>query len=184
MIRLLHNNGRTRTWITLRSEYGTCSSLPGTYVKVVEPTESEEFYWFLIKTLVREENKKKATRSLSASTMVVLTANHFNYFAGDILARANRDGRLGRNRDFKSLFGVSANICSVVWNLCDFPRGTKPVHLLWAFLFMKVYGTEPVLIAIVNSGPNKKTFRKWAWNVIEEVAAKAPSVVSCCCFLI
>jgi hypothetical protein len=112
--------------------------------------------------------------------MVVLTANHFNCFADDVLERANRDRRLGRNRDFNSLFGVSANVCSVVCNLCDFPSGTKPVHLLWAFLFMKVHGTEPVLIAIANSGPNRKTFRKCAWNVIEEVASKAPSVVSFC----
>jgi hypothetical protein len=94
--------------------------------------------------------------------MVVLTASQFNYFADDIIERANRDGRrLGRNRDFNSLFGVSANVCSVVWNLCDFPSGTRPVHLLWAFLFMKVHGIEPVLIVIVNSGPNRKTFRKW-----------------------
>lgn len=118
------------------------------------------------------------------STMVVLTANHFNYFAGEILARANRDGRVGRNRDFTSLFGVSANVCSVVWNICNFPSGTKPIHLLWAFLFLKVYATEPILIAIVGSGPNRKTFRKWVWIVLDEVAAKAPSVVSCCCFLL
>jgi hypothetical protein len=120
----------------------------------------------------------------SSSKMVVLTANHFNYFADPILTRANRDGRLGLDRDFKALFGISANVCSVVWNLCNFPIGTKPVHLLWAFLFLKVYGTEPVLIYIVDSGPNRKTFRKWIWIVIEEIAAKAPSVVSCCCFLI
>jgi hypothetical protein len=115
---------------------------------------------------------------------VVLTGNHFTHFAASILTRANRDGRLGRGRDFRSLFGLSANVCSVVWNLCDFPTGTEPVHLLWALLFMKVYGTEPVLIAIVGTGPNRKTFRKWVWGVIEEIAAKAPTVVSSkCCLL-
>jgi hypothetical protein len=112
--------------------------------------------------------------------MVFLTAKHFNYYADAILKRANRDGRLGRDRDFTSLFGISTNICSVVWTLCDFPSGTKPIYLLWAFLFLKVYGTEPVLLAIVG-GPTRKTFRKWAWIVIEAVAGKTPSVVSCCC---
>jgi hypothetical protein len=107
---------------------------------------------------------------------MVLTANHFLYYADSILQRANRDGRIG-DRDFRSLFGISANVCSVVWNLCDFPSGTEPKHLLWAFLFLKVYSTEAVLITIVG-GPTRKTFRKWVWIVIEEVAAKAPSVVS------
>ena len=115
--------------------------------------------------------------------MTVLAVRHFNYFAGSMLKRANRDGMRGRERDFTSLFGISANVCSVVWNLCDFPTGTKPIHLLWAFLFLKIYGTEPVLLAIVG-GPTRKTFRKWVWIVMEEVAAKAPSVVSCYCCLI
>jgi hypothetical protein len=109
--------------------------------------------------------------------MAVLTANHFNYFAGPILRRANRDGVLGRDRDFTTLFGISAKVCSVVWNLCDFPSGTEPIHLLWAFLFLKVYATEPVLISIVY-GPTRKTFRKCVWTIIDELAANAPSVVS------
>jgi hypothetical protein len=115
--------------------------------------------------------------------MTVLTAGHFNYYADSMLRRANRDGVHGQERDFTSLFGISANVCSVVWNLCDFPVGTKPIHLLWAFLFLKIYATEPVLLAIAD-GPTRKTFRKWVWIVIAEVAAKAPSVVSCYCWLV
>jgi hypothetical protein len=134
---------------------------------------------FLVKQTHRGKKEKEVARSLSASTMVVLTANHFTYFADAILTRANRDGRLGRDRDFTSLFGISPKVCSVVWNLCNFPSRTKPTHLLWAFLFLKVYGTEPILIAIVGDRPNRKTFRKWVWIVLNEVAAKALSVVSC-----
>ena len=107
---------------------------------------------------------------------MVVTANQFLYIADGILTRASRDGRFG-DRDFRGLFGISANVCSVAWNLCDFPSGTKPKHLLWALLFLKVYGTETVLISIVG-GPTRKTFRKWVWTVIEEIASKVPSVVS------
>jgi hypothetical protein len=86
---------------------------------------------------------------------------------------------LGQGRDFRSSFGLSASVCSVVWNLCDFPTGAEPVHLLWALLFMKVRGTEPMLVAIVGTSPNRKTFWKcWVWGVIEEAAAKAPTVAS------
>ena len=63
----------------------------------------------------REEEEEEA------STMTVLTVRRFNFFTGSMLKRANRDGMRGRERDFTSLFGISANVCSVVWNLCDFP---------------------------------------------------------------
>jgi hypothetical protein len=121
---------------------------------------------------VRRRKKELFCKNSSARKMAVLTANHLNYFTGPILKRAFRAGVLGGDQDFTSLFGISVNICSVVWNLCDFPIGIEPIHLLWAFLFLKVYGTEPVLIAIVG-GPTRKTFRKCAWSVIDEVATNA-----------
>lgn len=93
-------------------------------------------------------------------SMVVLTANHFVYAGSAILDRAKRDGG---DRDFRALFGVGANLCSVVWNLCDFPDGTKPKHLLWALLFLKVYASESALISIAG-GPTRKAFRKWVGN--------------------
>lgn len=109
--------------------------------------------------------------------MAGLYANHCNCFA-------NSDRVLGRDWDFTSHSGISTNVCSVIWNLCDFPSGTAElIHLLWAFLFLKVYATEPALIAIVR-GSTWKRFRKCVWTVIEEVAANAPSVVSCWCCLI
>jgi hypothetical protein len=111
-------------------------------------------------------------------SITVLTANHFLCIADGILTRASRDdGRFSNRRDFWALFGISATICSFVWNLCHFPRGTKPKHHLWALLFLKVYGTESALISIVG-GPTQKTFKKWVWTVIAEIATKVPSVVS------
>ena len=110
----------------------------------------------------------------------VLTGNHFFHAASSILQRANTGD--GRARAFKSLFGISANTCSVlVWNLCEFPRlsNVRPQHLLWALNFLKVYASEAALIAIVGGGPTRKTHRKWVWYVIERrIAAKRPSVVS------
>ena len=107
--------------------------------------------------------------------MVVLTGHHFRVHAAPILNRGKRDG--GFRDDFRYLFGVSADTCSVIWNLCDFPPGTEPKHLLWALLFLKVYGKESTMVTIVG-GPTRKTFRKWVWLVIGGIASMVPSVVS------
>jgi hypothetical protein len=85
--------------------------------------------------------------------------NYYNYWF-DPLGGANRDGMLGQDQGFTSLLGISANVCSVGWNICDFPSGTEPIHLLRAFLFLKKNGTEPLLIAIA-SAPTQKNFQKW-----------------------
>lgn len=41
------------------------------------------------------------------------------------------------------------------------PLSSRPVHLLWALLFLKVYGSEHTHRMIANV--DEKTFRKWSW---------------------
>ncbi len=77
-----------------------------------------------------------------------------------------------RNRRFKGLFGVSATVCSVVWNMLAednaHPVGGKLVHLLWACLFLKQYCTEEMFASVTNS--DEKTFRQWSWQYINTIA--------------
>lgn len=108
--------------------------------------------------------------------MAVLTGNDFRALSWDMIKRAHHDR--GDKEDFKSLFGISPNMAAVVWNICDFPPGTTGRHLLWALLFLKVYGTEMTLLTLIGGKVCRTTFRKWIWIVIEAIAAQAPSVVS------
>jgi hypothetical protein len=97
---------------------------------------------------------------------MMLTANQFHSIAYAIFTQASRYGRF-EGPNFWAIFGISADVCAIAWNLCDFPSQTKPKHHLWALLFLKVYGTVTALILIVG-GPTQKTFRKWVWSVIAE----------------
>lgn len=70
------------------------------------------------------------------------------------------------NRKFRSFYGVSPNVCAILWNLLrNKPEGAEPKHLLWCLIFLKTYGTEHVNSALV--GVDEKTFRLWVWNFIE-----------------
>ena len=78
-----------------------------------------------------------------------------------------------RNKDleFRSQFGVSWFVCSNVWQLLEmnFPnRKREPKHLLWGLMFLKVYGSEKTHSSI--AGCDVKTFRKWAWNVLQDIS--------------
>ena len=57
-----------------------------------------------------------------------------------------------------------------VWDEIEnlLPRGGKPVHLLWGLLYLKVYASEDVLVAIANT--TRKTFRKWSKIVTKLMA--------------
>lgn len=51
----------------------------------------------------------------------------------------------------------------------------KPVHILWACVFMKVCASEPVnctLAAGANNGKPvcEETFRKWSWHFVEKIS--------------
>ena len=78
-----------------------------------------------------------------------------------MLRRSVRSRSTGvAHRRFRAMFGVSAKVCATAWGeirkFC--PSRTKPMHLLYGLLFLKVYGTESVHSALV--GCDEKTFRK------------------------
>lgn len=73
-------------------------------------------------------------------------------------------------RRFKSFFGVSPEVCSIVWNLIrdQSEFDVEPKHLLWGLLFLKQCDVEHVRRAIIKS--DEKTIRKWTWLVINLMA--------------
>lgn len=84
-----------------------------------------------------------------------------------------------QERTFRSQFGVSWHVCEVVWNMLDLHQRDEkrePKHLLWALLFVKVYGNESTHSKMV--GTTSKTFRKWAWRTLTEIADFKAMVVS------
>jgi len=78
---------------------------------------------------------------------------------------------------FRSYYGCSPGVCSVLWDricaLC--PRGYSFKHLLWALMFLKVYGTESVLVGKI--GVDEDTYRDHMWPVVRAIASLKLQVV-------
>lgn len=69
-------------------------------------------------------------------------------------------------RRFKCFFGVSPQVCAIVWDECynKLPNGAEPKHLLWCLFFLKQYQPEHVRRVILKA--DEKTIRKWTWSLI------------------
>lgn len=70
-------------------------------------------------------------------------------------------------RRFKSFFGITPLICSLIWNKIEqaVPSGGAPKHLLWSLCFLKQYSVEHTRRAIFHA--DEKTIRKWTWIFVE-----------------
>lgn len=92
-----------------------------------------------------------------------------NIFWTEGLAYANHNvenSRLTGYRKFRTFYGVSPKVCSLLWNLIrDKPSASEPKHLLWCMLFLKNYHKEHINAAIVEV--DEKTFRLWVWRFVE-----------------
>ena len=78
----------------------------------------------------------------------------------------------------------AVKVVESIWNRLDpfatikpIHKGVKPVHLLWALLFMKVYAEESIHAGLVG-GVDEKTFRKWVWIFVQEISYLEDEVVS------
>ena len=84
------------------------------------------------------------------------------------------------DRDFREFFGCSLFVSGVVWETLvkndEIPHNGCLNHLLWALMFMKVYGKERTLCSLAG-GVDKKTYRKWSWKFAIAIANLSPSVV-------
>ncbi len=70
-------------------------------------------------------------------------------------------------RRFKSHFGVTPFVCSIIWHKIfdKAPDDYKPKHLLWGLNFLKQYTTEHTRHSLF--GADEKTIRKWTWITVE-----------------
>ena len=76
------------------------------------------------------------------------------------------------DRAFCSVFGTNWNVVAEVWKLIEkngANKSKKPIHLLWALNFLKIYTNEQSLVMMVG-GATLKTYRKWVWIVLEEMS--------------
>ncbi len=94
----------------------------------------------------------------------------FEIWGNKILKNAPGLSPIVENRRFRSLSGVTPDICALVWHLIghNIPCGAQPHHLLWAFMFFKCYASEHNNRLL--SGADEKTFRKWSWAFISLLA--------------
>ena len=82
---------------------------------------------------------------------------------------------------FIAWFGTTPHICSILWSILQggwnkYVNNPKAVHLLWALRFMKGYSSWETHAAEVSK--DSKTFRKWVWFYIKEIAKFVPQIVS------
>lgn len=85
------------------------------------------------------------------------------------------------DRDFREHFGCGALVAHSIWELLLehslLPPGGCLFHLLWALMFMKVYGKESTMCSLAG-GVDKKTFRKWTWFFVNAISNLETYVVS------
>ena len=75
------------------------------------------------------------------------------------------------DRAYRSIFGTNWNVVAEIWQLLEKEGGNKnkkPVHLLWALAFLKIYSNEQSLVMMAG-GATLKTYRKWVWIILDEM---------------
>jgi hypothetical protein len=110
-----------------------------------------------------------------------VSSNHFADLGFAMTNRSNRGSALLELRRFHAFFGVDPETCALLYDFVGVNvdiNGAKPVHLLWALPFLKVYAAEEILCALVG-GVDPKTFRKWAWYFVGAIASLEAEFVSC-----
>ena len=110
---------------------------------------------------------------------------------GAVIAKPSRRGagvqdRILDKRTSLMVFGCSLYVCSILWaylteHLANL-HGARPVHLLWALLFLKLYQCEEANAAMCSC--SVRTFRKWVWIVVNALASlDLVSLMSVTCYV-
>ncbi len=107
----------------------------------------------------------------------VISPECFEIQGHGLIQRAPGLGVVRSNRRFRSMFGVSPEVCAKTWNKLGSlrPENSEPRHLLWTLLFLKVYATETVNAAICSV--DEKTFRTWVRKFVTAISQLR--IVSC-----
>lgn len=110
-----------------------------------------------------------------------MDANDFLNLAAPILNRApGQVSSLATAIRFKRFFGISHEVCAHVWlHLLAhelLSPSHKPVHMLWACMFLRNYDTFLVMSIFLRK--DEKTVRKYVWPMVDAIGALATELVS------
>ena len=123
------------------------------------------------------------------SECIPLSEAQVEMLGGQIMSRdpEGRSGAVFRIR-FLSFFGVDPAVVVRAWDMIQVPffhdgdlSHAQPKHILWALLFLKKYGDESEMAALVGEdgrAVDEKTFRKWAAIFTHRIASLKHDVVS------
>jgi len=110
---------------------------------------------------------------------MLITGAEFLYLGNELIRRTPTTPYI-ENRRWRSYFGASANTVADVWNALDstnrLPDNASLDHMLWTFMFLKVYETETIMAGIIAC--DEKTYRKWVWAFAEAIADLLNDLVS------
>ena len=147
---------------------------------------------------LKQQNQPPTANATNASTDITNTTNTTNtnnatsmnvepveflkvglkYMGRRICATCIKDVKSTDQRRFRASFGASPEVCVKLWHMtyASLPVIVTFEHLLWAFLFLKIYATESVLAGIV--GVDEKTYHLHVWTVIKSISDLKGNVVS------
>lgn len=102
-----------------------------------------------------------------------------------VLIDSNRDVQHHLHR-FHRTFGIMPRQVSLLWDEVMMSRSIRllsvaeikrlrPIHLLWALMFLKCYAIEQRNASSANC--SEKTFRKWSWYYIGCIASLSTKYV-------
>ncbi len=94
-----------------------------------------------------------------------VSPQQFVVLGAQLLQRAPSLSAVDDHRRFCAIFGASPRVRCLLWSLlCGLcpPQG-KPVHMLWALMFLKVYAAEHVHAAL--AGVDEKTSGSGSGNL-------------------
>lgn len=100
------------------------------------------------------------------------SAAFFEKIVIDMLGLSNSKS-VENKRTIRSVFGISFQVMAELWRLLKptkkIARGARPRHLLWAFIFLRVYGSEKQNCLLAKC-KCRKTYRFWTWAFLEALA--------------
>lgn len=110
-----------------------------------------------------------------ALASVKIGASAIHHLGSQIATK--QEGKGLDERTFIAFYGTTPEIIAESWSsVSERVMGSKPKHILWACMFLKLYLPEDVMCIL--AGTSKPTFRKWVWPVIESLALMSVDVVS------
>eukprot|EP00977_Amphora_coffeiformis_P008565 scaffold1938_cov260-Amphora_coffeaeformis.AAC.1 len=101
---------------------------------------------------------------------MIYSPRAFTLLAAEILGVDSFNDRM-----FRSHFGCSPDICSILWQQITRGCNGMPYHLLWALNFLKSYDTEDVMACRFHVTRN--TLRKWIWIYVRKICRLKRKVI-------